>query len=83
MLKRVFTVTCEWDEEAGVWYVIESDVPGLVAEAATREAMAELLQRRVPELIELNMPELAEQTSPRPPVELLIQSQQRIRLACN
>jgi hypothetical protein len=24
-----FSVTCEWDDEAGVYYVAESNVPGL------------------------------------------------------
>jgi hypothetical protein len=85
MAARTFKIVCEWDDEAKLWFVADSDVPGLAAEAPTREAMTELLQRRVPELLELNMPELAEQTAKRPPLELLIQSQsqQRVRLNCN
>jgi hypothetical protein len=50
-----FKVTCNWDAEAGVWYVAESNVPGLAAEAPTVEAMVNLLEVRIPELIELNM----------------------------
>ena len=38
-----FTVEIEWDGEAGVWYVAESNVPGLVAEASSQEAMTALL----------------------------------------
>ncbi|MGO9684709.1 MAG: DUF1902 domain-containing protein [Beijerinckiaceae bacterium] len=38
-----FTVTCEWDNEATVWYVSESNVPGLTAEAPTQESMEKLL----------------------------------------
>ena len=34
-----YTVTCHWDEEAEVWYVAETDVPGLATEAATVEEM--------------------------------------------
>lgn len=28
-------MTCRWDEEGGVWYVADSDVPGLATEAET------------------------------------------------
>jgi hypothetical protein len=83
MTVRIFKVVCEWDDEAKLWFVADSDVPGLVAEAPSREAMSELLQRRVPELLELNMPELADQHAERPPLELLIQSQQRVRIHSN
>jgi hypothetical protein len=37
-----------------VWYVAESDVPGLVTEAATLKEMETKLLRMVPELMELN-----------------------------
>jgi hypothetical protein len=50
-----FKVTCNWDDEARVWYVAESNVPGLSAEAPTVEAMNQLLSVRIPELVELNM----------------------------
>lgn len=52
-LKR-YTVTCEWDNEARVWYVAESDVPGLATEAGTVEEMNSKLQRMIPELLEMN-----------------------------
>jgi predicted RNase H-like HicB family nuclease len=38
MSTKRYTVTCHWDEEAEVWYVAETDVPGLATEAATVEA---------------------------------------------
>ena len=37
-----------------MWYVSESNVPGLATEAATLEAMESKLLRMVPELLELN-----------------------------
>lgn len=51
---KSFTVTCQWDPEARVWYVSESDVPGLVTEAATVEEMNAKLRHMIPELLELN-----------------------------
>jgi predicted RNase H-like HicB family nuclease len=50
MSKR-YTVTCHWDEEARVWYVAETDVPGLATEAETVEAMEHKLLLMVPELL--------------------------------
>ena len=51
---HTYTVTCRWDEEAGVWYVADSDVPGLASEAETLEALELKLQALIPELLELN-----------------------------
>jgi hypothetical protein len=82
MATVTFTVTCEWDDEAQMWYVASSDVPGLSGEAPSREAMAELLQVRVCELVQLNRPELVEQDEHMPPLELLIQSREKLRLPC-
>ena len=50
---RTYTVSCEWDAEAHVWYVAESDVPGLATEAPTLEGMEAKLHRMIPELLEL------------------------------
>lgn len=54
METKTYTVTCRWDDEAHVWYVADSDVPGLVTEAETVEAMDAKLRRMIPELLELN-----------------------------
>lgn len=58
MATRELHVTCEWDPDAGVWFVAESDVPGLSVEAATVELMQEKVLAAALELVELNMPEL-------------------------
>ena len=34
-----------WDEEAGVWYVSETDFPGLVAEAGTRQDLVRKIRQ--------------------------------------
>lgn len=54
MHSKSYTVACQWDPEANVWYVSESDVPGLVTEAPTLEALEAKLLRMIPELLELN-----------------------------
>jgi hypothetical protein len=49
-----YEIHIDWDDEAKVWYVDDSNVPGLVGEAATLEAMMALLRVRVPEMLEEN-----------------------------
>jgi len=43
-----------WDAEAGVWVATSDDVPGLVTESKTFEALLKKLRTLVPELLELN-----------------------------
>jgi hypothetical protein len=40
MSTKRYTVTCHWDKEAEVWYVAETDVPGLATEARCTSACA-------------------------------------------
>lgn len=82
VMAMTFTIECEWDAEAGVWYVSDSNVPGLVAEAPTQDAMKELLRERVPELVRLNMGQLLKGDECEVPMELLYKDHARIRLAC-
>lgn len=51
---RALVVRAEWDEEARVWVATSDDVPGLVTEADTTEALIAKLQVMAPELLELN-----------------------------
>ena len=69
-MQREYTVKAIWDDEAHVFTVIDSNVPGLAAEAATYEELLSCLQIIIPELLELNG-----DTSPvgRVPIELLAQ----------
>lgn len=52
-MKSLF-VRAEWDDEAEVWVATSDDVPGLVAEADTTEALLEKLHVLIPELLEAN-----------------------------
>jgi predicted RNase H-like HicB family nuclease len=49
-----YTVTCRWDAEARVWYVAESDVPGLATGADTLDELVRKLQEVIPELLAVN-----------------------------
>lgn len=54
MPRREFEIRAAWDDEAGVWYIAASDLPGLAAEGATLEALRDKLATLIPELVELN-----------------------------
>jgi hypothetical protein len=54
MHTKRYTVTCHWDEEAQVWFVADTDVPGLATEADTIEDMERKLLAMIPELLSLN-----------------------------
>jgi hypothetical protein len=83
MEQLAFTVTCEWDDEAHVWYVSDSNIPGLSGEAPTEAALDKLLDERIPELLRLNMPELFRREAPRQvPFDLLKRSHRHLELAC-
>jgi predicted RNase H-like HicB family nuclease len=49
-----YRVEASWDPDAGVWVGTSEDVPGLVTEADTIEALMEKLRVLVPELLEMN-----------------------------
>lgn len=77
--RKVYVVHAEWDEEARVWVATSEDVPGLVTEAETVEALSAKLRIIVPELLEANGV-VAEIGSDEVPISLLAKMQDRIRL---
>ncbi|MBQ9209587.1 MAG: DUF1902 domain-containing protein [Oscillospiraceae bacterium] len=44
-----------WDSEAAVWVATSRDVPGLVLESGSLDALIERVRYAVPELLELNL----------------------------
>ena len=54
MQAKPYFVHAEWDEEAEVWVATSIDVPGLVTEAETMEALLVKLRMMIPELLEAN-----------------------------
>jgi len=53
-MNRPLLIQAEWDPEASVWVATSQDVPGLVTEAETLEALESKLKVLVPELLEAN-----------------------------
>jgi len=49
-----YNVYVAFDEEANVWYVSESEVPGLVTEAPSFEKIRDKIFDMSPEMFELN-----------------------------
>ena len=43
-----------WDDEAAVWIATSDDVPGLILESGSIDALLERVKVAVPELINLN-----------------------------
>ncbi len=49
-----YRVDAAWDEDARVWIATSDDVPGLCAEAATLEALIDIMVGLAPELLAAN-----------------------------
>lgn len=49
-----YKVNIVWDSEASVWVATSKDVPGLVLESGSFDALLERVRYAIPELIELN-----------------------------
>jgi len=49
-----YKVNVTWDNEAGVWIAQSDDIPGLVLEGGSLDALIERVRFAAPELIELN-----------------------------
>ena len=46
-----------WDPDACVWVATSVDVPGLVLESGSYDALIERVRYAIPELLELNSPQ--------------------------
>lgn len=53
-LAEMFHVDLQWHEEERVWYVHDTDIPGLHAEAGTLAEMQAILRDLIPQLVDLN-----------------------------
>ena len=82
MGRRTFTVKAEWDDEAAVWYVADSDVPGLSGEGATLDALLEKLRDRIPELVALNRHLIGADIDPCLPIHLMAERMERMVGRC-
>ncbi|MFM8746052.1 MAG: DUF1902 domain-containing protein [Aestuariivirga sp.] len=50
----LLVVKATFDRDAGVWYVSDSEVPGLATEAASFDAFCERIASIAPDLLALN-----------------------------
>lgn len=67
------TVNVTWDADAGVWVAESEDVPGLVLESGSFDALVERLRYAVPEMLELNGVE-------KRPMQLNVVSERRVAI---
>lgn len=49
-----YIVNLKWDDEAYVWYATSDDIPGLVLESGSIDALIERVKIAAPEIMELN-----------------------------
>lgn len=49
-----YIVNLTWDNEANVWIATSDDIPGLVLESGSFDALLERVRFAAPELLELN-----------------------------
>lgn len=54
-VEKSFTVTAFWASDAEV-FTTESDIPGLIVEAAASEKLVDLVRSLAPEVIAANVP---------------------------
>ena len=50
----VYRIKFQWDDEAAVWIATSKDVPGLILESGSFDALIERVKTAIPDLIHLN-----------------------------
>lgn len=50
-----YIITFTWDDEAAVWIATSNDIPGLVLESGSYDALVDRTLFAIPELLSLNM----------------------------
>ncbi len=68
-----YVVTFIWDNEASVWIATSDDIPGLVLESGSFDALLERTRFAIPELLGLN-------TSRPQPFSLVFRSERHERM---
>lgn len=54
MRDHTYQIRAVWDDEANVWVATSDDVPGLVTEASTLDALVKKLEVLIPEQLKAN-----------------------------
>ena len=71
-----YVINFMWDPEACVWIATSDDVPGLVLESGSFDALVERVHYTIPELLELN-----QDASPVQPLNLIYRLERREQVA--
>lgn len=71
-----YVINFTWDDEANVWIATSNDIPGLVLESGSFDALLERTRFAVPELLELN-------AATAPPLSLTFRSERHERMEIN
>lgn len=79
-MKRLIVVKAAYDAEASVWYVEESDVPGLATEAATIELLIKKLPGMIADLLEMNSSNGDDGEVCEVPIELIAHASSRVKV---
>ena len=74
-MRSLIIVRAFWDAEARVWVAESDDVPGLITEAETIDALSDKLVVMIPELLEANNVEFA---LPEIPIHIMAERTARI-----
>jgi len=53
-VRMEYTIKTIWDADAAVWIATSEDIPGLVLESGSFDALVEKVKAAVPELLVLN-----------------------------
>lgn len=69
-----YIIKLTWDNEADVWIATSNDIPGLILESGSFDALLERVRFAVPELLALNNPE-------KSPLTLTFLSERHERIA--
>jgi hypothetical protein len=75
----LLVVRAALDTEAGVWYVADSDVPGLATEAASFDELCRKILIMVPELLDANGWDGDPEGGTEIPIEIIASRSSRIR----
>ncbi len=81
MSKGGFFAKAEWDEEAGISYISDTNFPGLVAEAPTVEAIFAKIRALIPELLQDNAHLIDWEPGGDFPINLVTEQIEKIRIA--
>jgi len=49
-----YVITAKWDIDAGVWIAESADIPGLILESGSLDALMERVRFAIPDLLALN-----------------------------